>query len=72
MYSKTFDLIEYQRKAREIKFPDKALKLWEEVCTLYDRGFIGRYELDEMKATIWPVLQSLCSLKHAIDACNSG
>ena len=71
MQSRRFDLIEYQRNAREIMFPDQALKLWEEVCTLYDRGFIGRYELDEMKATIWPVLQSLCSLKEAIDGCRS-
>jgi len=52
-------------------FPDQALKLWEEVCTLYDRRFIGRYEFDEMKATIWPVLQSLCLLKEAIDGCRS-
>jgi len=71
MQARMFDLIEYQRRAREMLLPDKALKLWEEVCTLYDRGFIGRYELDEMKATIWPVLQSLCSLKQSIDGCTS-
>lgn len=63
-----FDLLEYQQLAREISYPDKLLKLWEEVCWLYERGFIGKYELDEMKATIWPILQYLCSLKKTIES----
>jgi len=62
-----FDLVEYQQKAREMSYPDKLLKLWEEICWLYERGMIGRYELDEMKATIWPTLRYLCSLKKAVE-----
>ena len=67
MNDRRFDLIEYQRKARDTWYPEKLLKLWEEVCWLYERGHIGRYELDEMKATIWPVLRSLCQLRNTVE-----
>lgn len=68
MNRRRFDLLEYQQLARETSYPDKLLKLWEEVCWLYERGMIGRYELDEMKATIWPALQYLCNLKKAVES----
>lgn len=62
-----FDLIEYQQYAREKKTPKELFDLWEEVCRQYDRGIIGRYELDEMKAIIWPQLKVLTALKHEVD-----
>lgn len=68
MNRRRFDLVEYQQLAREQSYPDKLLKLWEEVCWLYERGLIGRYELDEMKATIWPSMQYLCRLKKSVES----
>lgn len=62
-----FDLIEYQRDARNRKQPRELFELWEEVCRQYDRGIIGRYELEEMKAVIWPNLRALSALRVAID-----
>ncbi|MBS1991050.1 MAG: hypothetical protein JSS86_10280 [Cyanobacteria bacterium SZAS LIN-2] len=56
-----FDLIEYQDRAREIYSPKRLFELWEEVCKKYDRGFIGKYALEEMKAVIWPKLHTLSS-----------
>jgi len=57
----TFDLIEYQDRARDIYSPKRLFELWEDVCKKYDRGFIGKYALDEMKAVIWPKLHTLSS-----------
>jgi hypothetical protein len=62
-----FDLIEYQRDARGRKQPRELFQLWEDVCRQYDKGLIGRYELEEMKAVIWPNLRVLTALKHTID-----
>lgn len=64
---RTFDLIEYQRDARSRKQPRELFALWEEVCQHYDRGLIGRYDLDEMKAVIWPNLHALSVLQNTID-----
>lgn len=64
---KQFDLIEYQRDARSRKQPKELFHLWEDVCRQYEKGLIGLYELDEMKAVIWPNLRALTALKEAID-----
>jgi hypothetical protein len=63
----TFDLVEYQQKARELLCPKKLYDLWEDVCRRYDRQEIGHYEFDEMKEVIWPHLKSLSSLRRIID-----
>jgi hypothetical protein len=63
-----FDLIEYQREARERHEPSSLFQLWEDVCKLYDRGMIGKYELDEMKAVILPNLKAICALKSEVEA----
>ena len=62
-----FDLIAYQRDARDRKQPQKLFELWEDVCRQYESGLITQYELDEMKAVIWPNLRALSALKEAID-----
>lgn len=64
---KTFDLIEYQREARSYTVPSQLFQLWEDVCKHYDRGLIGSYQLEEMKAVIWPKLHVLSALKQEID-----
>lgn len=62
-----FDLIDFQREARNRKQPKELFALWEEVCRCYDQGLIGQYDLDEMKAVIWPNLHALTLLKDAIE-----
>ncbi len=62
-----FDLIEYQKKAREICDPKALFELWEEVCKLYERKEIGSYELDEMKVVIWPSLTQLAALRRMVN-----
>lgn len=64
----SFDLIEYQQKAREMTDPRKLFELWEDCCRRYDRNEIGRYELDEMKEVIWPTLHALSTLKRIINS----
>lgn len=65
---RTFDLIEFQREARGKNKPEELFHLWEEVCRTYDRGLIGKYELDEMKSVIWPNLQAVTLLKNSINS----
>jgi hypothetical protein len=62
-----FDLLEYQRTARELLCPQKLYLLWEEVCRRYERKEIGRYEVEEMKEVIWPQLTALAALRRAVD-----
>ena len=63
-----FDLIEFQREARGQQNPLDLFHLWEEVCRNYDRGLIGQYELDEMKAVIWRNLKALTALVGEIES----
>ncbi|MBY0358267.1 MAG: hypothetical protein K2W82_09725 [Candidatus Obscuribacterales bacterium] len=63
----TFDLIEYQEQARNASSPRKLFELWEDICRRYDRGEIGKYELDEMKEAIWPMMRLLTRLQMEID-----
>ena len=62
-----FDLVEYQQTARETLCPKKLFELWEGVCLRYDRGEIGVYQLEEMKAVIWPNLEALSLLRCAVN-----
>lgn len=62
-----FDLLTFQKKARETCDPKKLFELWEDVCRRYERREIGTYELDEMKDVILPSLKALTQLKHSIN-----
>lgn len=62
-----FDLLEYQRRARETCCPKTLFQLWEDVCRRYDQHEIGEYQFEEMKAVIWPNLTALASLRRAIN-----
>ncbi len=62
-----FDLLEYQKKARETCDPKRLFELWEDVCRRYDRREIGSYELDEMREVILPNLQALAGLRRSIN-----
>lgn len=63
----SFDLIEFQRKARETLDPKKLFELWEDVCSRYEHHEIGEYELEEMKEVIWPSLKQLAVLRRIVD-----
>jgi hypothetical protein len=63
----SFDLIDFQQKARETCDPKKLFELWEDICQRYERKEIGDYELEEMKEVIWPSLKQLASLRRIVD-----
>ena len=63
----TFDLLEFQQKARELCCPKKLFQLWEDVCRRYDSREIGEYELEEMKEVIWPSLHALASIRNSVN-----
>jgi hypothetical protein len=63
-----FDLPEYQQEAREAKSAKMLFALWDKVCSHYDRGQIGRYELEEMRDLVWEQMTSLVKLQSQIDA----
>ena len=62
-----FDLLEFQKKARETCCPKRLFELWEDVSGRYDRHQIGEYEYEEMKEAIWPNLHALDSLRRSIN-----
>jgi len=62
-----FDLLEFQKKARETCDPKRLFELWEDVCRRYDRREIGLYELEEMKEVILPNLKTLAGLRRSIN-----
>jgi hypothetical protein len=62
-----FDLLEFQKRARESVDPKKLFELWEEVCRRYDKGEIGAYELEEMKEVVLPHLKALAGLQRSIN-----
>jgi hypothetical protein len=63
----SFDLIEFQQKARETCDPKKLFELWEDVCKRFERREIGEYELEEMKEVIWPSLNQLALLRRMVN-----
>jgi hypothetical protein len=65
---KNFDLIEFQREARERRQPSTLFQLWEDVCKMYERGLIGKYDLEEMKGVIWPNLRAICALQLEVES----
>lgn len=62
-----FDLLEFQKKARETCCPKALFELWEDVCRRYDKRLISLYEFEEMKEAIWPNLHALASLRRSIN-----
>ena len=64
---KSFDLLDYQKRARETCDPKRLFQLWEDVCRRYDRHEIGTYELEEMKEVILPNLKALAGLRKSIN-----
>ena len=63
----SFDLVRYLQLARQSTCPKRLFSIWEDCCRRYDRREIGRYELDEMKEVIWPMLSALASLRRIIN-----
>ncbi len=63
----TFDLLEFQKRARDMCCPKKLFELWEDICQRYERKEIGSYQLEEMKEIIWPNLQALAALRRSVN-----
>ncbi|MBZ0188388.1 MAG: hypothetical protein K8F91_19225 [Candidatus Obscuribacterales bacterium] len=62
-----FDLIDYQRKARNLNSPQKLFSLWDQVCAFYERGSISEYEWTEMKDVIWPSIRQMSGVRVMVD-----
>jgi hypothetical protein len=62
-----FDLLEFQRRARETCCPKKLFEMWEDICRRYERKEIGKYQVEEMKEIIWPSLQALAMLRRCVN-----
>jgi hypothetical protein len=62
-----FDLLEFQRIARETCCPKRLFQLWEDICRRYDQKEIGLYHLEEMKEIIWPSLEALAILRRGVN-----
>lgn len=63
----TFDLTLYQKQAREAFSPKRLFELWEQVCRFYEKGQIGKHELRQMKAVVWPKIRRLNSLQNLVN-----
>jgi hypothetical protein len=63
----TFDLLEFQQRARETCCPKKLFEIWEDICRRYDNKEIGEYQLEEMKEIIWPSLQALAIIRRSVN-----
>ena len=62
-----FDLAAYQQKAQEMVSPKLLFYLWEDVCRRYDHGELSQLEFEEMKGSIYPMLNRLASVRSLID-----
>lgn len=62
-----FDLPELQQEARETKSAKSLFLLWDNVCASYDKGQIGKYELEEMRDVVWSQMENLVSLQSMIE-----
>jgi hypothetical protein len=67
MISDRFDLPECQQEARETKSAKHLFLLWDKVCCHYDRGSIGKYELEEMRDVVYSQMNDLVTLQSAIE-----
>jgi len=62
-----FDLPEYQQEVRETKSAKHLFLIWDKVCSYYDRGNIGKYELEEMRDVVYSQMNNLVTLQSAIE-----
>lgn len=61
-----FDLIEYQDKAWQCKSASDLYDLWDELCSMYNRGLVAAHELDELKGSIFPRINTLSQMQKEI------
>lgn len=67
MMTDRFDLPECQQEVRETKSAKHLFLLWDKVCGYYDRGNIGKYELEEMRDVVYSQMNELVTLQSAIE-----
>ncbi len=68
----TFDLLQFQQRARETCCPKKLFEIWEDTCRRYERKEIGEYQLEEMKEIIWPSLEALAIIRRSVNDAEAG
>lgn len=59
-----FDLIEWLELARKALKPEILYQIWDKACGLKDKGIVRNYELEELKAVIFPKLAHLEGIKR--------
>lgn len=62
-----FDPPECQQEVRETKSAKHLFLIWDKVCCYYDRGTIGKYELEEMRDVVYSQMSNLVTLQSAIE-----
>lgn len=67
-----FDLIEWQGKAKAMSNPKDLFELWNTICNMYDKGQVGKYEFEEMRDTINPLLIDANAVKRLLVDAVSG
>jgi hypothetical protein len=63
-----FDLVEYQQRARTTASSKRLFEIWNEVCCLYEQNEITKYEKEEMRDLIFPLLHALGFVRDQVNS----
>lgn len=63
-----FDLLKEQNAARECMNTKDLYQQWDRICSMYDRGEIGRGALYEIRDTIFGNIHSLEQMKTNVNS----
>ncbi len=59
-----FDLVDSERKVRDILAPKKLFEFWEWISSLYDKQQIGSNDRDEIRAVVWNQFRRIDALRQ--------
>ncbi len=66
MTEERFDLLKHEKMIKDSYTPRGLYYVWEEILTLYDRGVIGAYELDNLRDLFTPKMEQLVALERQL------
>jgi hypothetical protein len=65
---RTFDLLEFQREARESSSLSRLYDLFDECSTKFQKREITEYQYDEMRQLIFACMNTLGNLKRSMES----